>query len=49
MITNGISLNALTDALIFMAVAMAVARSLRLWLSAGTRRAAIPITRCGLR
>ena len=30
MITNGISLNALTDALIFMAVAMAVARSLRL-------------------
>ncbi len=30
MITNGISLNALTDALIFMAIAMSIARSLRL-------------------
>ena len=30
MITNGISLDALTDALIFMAVAMSVARSVRL-------------------
>ncbi len=30
MVTNGISLDALTDALIFMAIAMSVARSLRL-------------------
>ena len=41
MITNGISLDALTDALIFMAVAMSVARSLR--LAVGRNQAAPPV------